>query len=323
MKKTFLSITMAAMLAVSGLIFSTNVGADGSFDGSAAVNGGGTSFDLEVIPNGFSFGGGIATGEAEGGYVGGWIFNNGTGTGYTSVIGGGVTNTTAYVYDPGYDLGIGVGSTTNTLAVTGGTVGGSINALGLTVGAIEGEASQGSFDFSAIGASPLPVWDSAGSSSGFAGQSSEGEFSGAGGALFVGAYDITAGVNMEGTSFSQSYRAIDFFSGGQTEYMGTQTGAFTDITTVGTVANTGIAGGTVSGDWNASGFVSADTTQALNGGNAMASVNGSYSASGSLGQNLDAHAIGTTQTSATSFDGFNGSIMTSSSSASVSAVVTP
>jgi hypothetical protein len=75
----------------------------------------------------------------------------------------------------------------------------------------------------------------------------------------------------------------------------------------------------LTGGWQAAGVASAKTIQVSNGGIAKAEANGSYSGAGSLGCNFEGSAVGGTQTSATTVQGYNGSIMTSSAAMKVSA----
>lgn len=323
MKKTFLGIAMATVIAVSGFMGAANVGAAGSFSGNASVDGGGISADLQLIPNGIAGGIGIAGGEADGAYSGGWIFN-GSGNGFTGVSAGGFTDTNAYTYTPGgtLDIGIGVGSKTESIATTEGVVNGGIKGLGLTGGTIDGEVFQGTLNSSTVGTSPLGVWDSNGNSTGTALQGSTGEFAGIGGAVFNGKYDIKAGIDMGGISYSNSYRGIDFTSTGKTEAMGTNVGIVTEVTSFGSASDTGFGAATVDGGFIAGGSIEADTTQSLTGGNANASLNTGYIGSGSLGQTLNADAFGATQTSATTINGYNGEVMSAQSGTNVSITVT-
>jgi hypothetical protein len=120
---------------------------------------------------------------------------------------------------------------------------------------------------------------------------------------------------MWGGSYSASYRGID----GNTEYLGTNVGAWTNINTD-TISNDSLfAEGGIRGGYIAAGVASAKTVQTTQNGFASANANGGYVATGNLNCDLNASVTGYTHTSATPT--LNGSVMTSSAGMRVSANV--
>ena len=299
--------------------------ASGNFDISVKAIGGGISADGKTIPNGaaggFGIAGGVGAGEASGAFESfrflGRTVTLGGAEANIGVTAGGVTQTTAYTFNPG-GFGIGVGSYTDNYAVIGGHVDG--NACGLAyssamVGAIGGQAS---LNGSVLFGSPLPVWDSHGMTYGLAGQGSVGAFVIGGGAAGLGSYEADAGIDMWGGSYSESYRGINFLQGGKTEYMGSNVGAWTHVTSYGNADSRGFAGAYAEGCYLAGGFATSKTVQFTDSGFAKATAAGSYTGSGPLGTGFNGSANGYTYTSATTFDGYNGSIMSASAGMSVS-----
>lgn len=306
-----------------------NCSATGNFDISVFAKDGGLSGDIEIIPNGIAGGfgltggvaGGSATGEVKTGKTYGWIGPNWYNYGWKTVdLGktsadiemwaGGVTKTVSESFNPNVgDIGIGVSSYTHNTAVTGGELKGSVFGLGYSGGAIVGITGQKSFNGSLLTGSPLSAWKSTGVTYGVAGQSSLGGFTGYGISAGFGSYDVEADIYMSGMSGSESWRAIDFFEGGKTEYMGTIVFANTLVETTGYAKDTVIAEAGVDGGFTAKGDVATKTTQSVNGGTAVAKANGGYTGYGSLNCNFLGSAVGYSQTSATTLDGYNGSIM--------------
>jgi len=137
-----------------------------------------------------------------------------------------------------------------------------------------------------------------------------------------------AGIDMTGFSYSESYRAIDKFEGGKTESMGTFVGAGTDVKSYGNDwewkvnEGCGIAcsNASVDGGWIAAGGAATRTVQGGDGlGHARAGAVGGYFGAGELGTNFNGSAIGHSQTSITTIDGFNGSINGASAGMKVTA----
>ena len=312
-----------------------NANAEGNFDIDVFAIGGGLSFDGELIPNGAAGGigaaGGVAAGEAEGSFESFRFFrktiNLGSAEGNLKAIGGGMTKTEAYDFNqPGgsgpYDLAIGVGSETDNFAETGGHLSGGATGLAYSAGGIAGAAGQASLNGSILTGSPLPVWDSKGVTGVVAGQGSLGAFIGGGIAAGYGDYEVGADIWMHGNSEADSYRAVDFFPGGHTEYMASYGRASTEVQSYGYANDNHLATSFVTGGYVAAGGVKTATIQAVNtglgGGIAKSSANGSYSGSGDLGTNFNGKAEGYSKTSATTLNGYNGAIMTSGAGMKVS-----
>jgi len=304
-----------------------NCSASGNFDISTFAAGGGADCALETIPNGIAGGisgaGGISVGEASGQFSSFRFFRRtitlgGAGADLNSVAGG-VTNTYDYVFSPGVgDIGIGVGSVSDSSAITAGSL--HVEAWGLAEshGEIAGLAGQGSLNGSLIGPSPLCCWTSKGISTGLAGQGSLGGFIGGGIAAGLGSADVEAGIEMSGQSGSESYRAIDWFDGGKTEIMGTNVFANTVVTSYGNVDTCLIGCADVEGGFVAGGMAASLTCQKTNNGVAKATSIGVYAGAGELGCSFNGNATGYTQTTATTINGYNGSIMSSSAGMKVS-----
>jgi hypothetical protein len=330
--------------------------AEGEFDISVFAIGGGLSADGVLIPNGAAGGigasgaiaGGAAIGDFEeyerpiydtiyvgpcgGGFMGLGYLNpynyQSTLVGYETialgdaganigVTAGGFTKTEAFTFNPG-GFGIGVGSYTNNITVLGGHLDGWAWGDAYSAAAVAGIGGQASLDGSILFGSPLPIWDSHGMTLGVATQGSIGGFSAIGGAAGLGSYEADANILMFGTSYSASYRGIDFKPGSKTEYMGTDVGAYTTIITSKNAGGSAIGFGIVDGGFVAGGLVTAKSVQIANGGIASANAVGSYSGSGDLGCNYSGSAVGYARTSATTLNGYNGSVMTSSAGMQVS-----
>ena len=320
--------------------------AEGNFAINTFAAGGAIDMDGKLIPNGAAGGigaaGGVAVGSAQGAFESydlpyfsfeDWKWHSTTITlgGAEANIGvtaGGLTKTEAYRFNPGVgNMGIGVGSYTHNIAAVHGALDGNAWGLAHSEGFFAGVAGQGSLDGSIVFGSPLPFWESEGVSYGLAGQGSFGYIYGFGGATVLGSYDLEAGIDMSGFTQSASWRAVNFFDGGKTEYMGTAVLTNTQVESYGDADGQGLGGGFVGGQWVAGGFATSKTIQTIEtpygGGFAAANANGAYSGSGALGCNLNATAQGYTQTSATTLNGYNGSIMRSSAGMKVNNVNNP
>ena len=323
-----------------------NCHASGNFDISTFAAGGGVDCALETIPNGVAGGigaaGGVSLGEASGSFesykkpvyewkkvcrcgrcrwerrlVGYKTVTLGNAGADLNSVAGGFVNTNDYVmHDCG--LFIGVGSQTDTFATTRGSLHVEAEGLAEAHGFIGGIAGQGSLNGSLIGPSPLCCWDSEGFSAGLAGQGSIGGFAGGAVAGLYGEADIEAGIDMFGNSYSESYRGITFDGDFKTEYMGTNVGASTEVTSYKAVDTSCLATGCIDGGFMAGGFAGALTVQKTDSGIAKASALGMYSGGGSLGCNFSGSAAGYTHTSATTLQGYSGSVMSSSAGMQVS-----
>ena len=319
--------------------------AEGNFNIDTFAIGGGLSLDGKLIPNGAAGGigaaGGVAFGKAEGSFesfelpIYGWVKIDGrwryrqvdtktialgSAKGELESVAGGFTKTDAYRFTPSVgDIGIGVGSyTDNAAAVTGGSLYVEANGLAEAHGFMGGIAGQASADGSFVVGSPLPMWDSNGLSAAVAAQGSLGGFYGGAVAGLYGDAEVSANVEMSGYTQTESYRAIDFFDGGKTEIMGSYVNAQTTVATSSNVDRSGLATGFVSGGYQAAGVAATKTIQATNSGFAKATAVGTYSGSGSLGTNFNGQAVGYSGTSATTLNGYNGTVMTSSAGMEVS-----
>jgi len=119
---------------------------------------------------------------------------------------------------------------------------------------------------------------------------------------------LNADISMQGMSYSESYRYRMIGDGWQTEGLGTNVGAMTDVVTSGNVA----------GSFTAHGGATTLTVQ--NG--AVAGAVGSYSGGGTLGSGYTGSAVGYSSTSTTTFTGMNGSVNTAAAGMKVSSQVT-
>ena len=317
-KTSIMAMTAAAMLLMGGSAFAAD------FDVNTGVIGGAISADAQALPflsgGALGLGGAVGTADADGsGFI---AFGDVEGN--VGVVGGGLSSTTSYTYTPGIgDVSIGVGSATNTEAVTGAhldvAVGG---AFGAAAADADGFAAQGSVNASSVDDSPI-YFNSAGSSDGVAAQASFGGFESevAAGTL-VGNADASADVDitMAGKTHSQSYRAVDFGTV-RTETMGTNVSTTTEImTNTDTDTNSaGFAGSyaDVDGGARAFGGNQAETSQLTGTGAALAQTEGAYSGGTAVGGNYLGTSYGYTQTSATTVNGMNGSIMNASAGQTV------
>jgi hypothetical protein len=339
--KKFLSIlTVSAFLFTAPMAFAKDCDgpdcqASGNFDIGVFAVGGNLDADLATIPNGAAGGisaaGGIGAGEAEGSFESfrfwGRTFNLGSSDAEVRVTAGGATDTNAYQFDkygdPRYDISIGVLSQSNGVAEAGGYLEGSAEGLAYSGGALGAIAGQATLDGSIVTGSPLAVWDSKGMTMAVAGQGSVGGFVGGGIAAGYGDYQVGADVFQVGYSRAASYRAIDFFNGGQTEWLVSDAIAQTKVTSYG-YANDGCIGvAHVAGGYIAAGAVATKTVQFANNGAAIAKSNASYQGASQLGCDFNGAANAWSKTGATTYDGLNGSIMTSAAGASVSNSSTP
>jgi hypothetical protein len=304
-----------------------NCSASGNFGISTLAAGGGVDGDLNFIPNGIAGGisgaGGVSQGLA-GGEISsfkffGHTFTLGSASGELDSVGGGVTNTHDYTYHPDLgDVSIGLGSTSDSWATTEGHLNVQAKGVAGAAGEISGIAGEGSLNGSLIGPSPSFGWESKGFSGGVAGQGAIGGFAGFGATGLYGESDVAAGVTMDGQSYSESYRAIDWHDGKTTEYMGTNVGAFTNVTSYRDVDNSCFAIGAVDGGYVAGGFAGAITHQSVDGGVANATAFGSYQGAGELGCSFSGSAEGYTSTNITTVPNYQGSVVGSHAGMSVS-----
>lgn len=326
MKKSFITIIVGLLLMAAPALAcdGPNCSASGNFDIDVSTAAGGVSADIQTIHNGLAGGigaaGGITSGEAQGAFGSWGPFTLGSSEADLNVYSGGLTNTNAYRFQPISSMGhgIGIGSSTDTFATVGGSLEGEAHGLAYSHGNISGVAGQGSLDGSLIGDSALHGWDSEGTSFGVAAQGSIGHFYGTGCAFGHGSYELAADIDMWGLTYSESYRGIVYDNGSRTELMGTNTGAFTKINSSGYDNTNCIAHADVDGGFVAGGAIAARTVQTTNGGVAAASMNAAYIGTGKLGCTLNASATGYTNTSITTTNGYNGSIVSASSGAHVS-----
>jgi len=329
-KKLLVVSLVACMALFAGNAFADggcNGGPDCSAEGNFSINtfaaGGGVDAHgvlltkgggLSGAAGGLSAAGGIGTGEANGGFTsfrffGRTITLGSAGADLYSRGGGQVLVDDAGTYNPGIgNKSIGVYSHSNNVASTAGSL--DVNAKGLaySAGSIAGAAGQGSIDGSIITGSPKYPWTSKALSGGVAAQGSAGAFIGGVGTFGYGSGHVGAKIDMWGDSYSASYRAID----GDTEIVGTNVRAWTDVDSGASVDTHKIAAGFVEGGWAAGGTAVAGTVQVTDTGIAKASAIGSYSASGQLNCDFSGSASGYTQTTATQTPGYRGSMMSSS-----------
>lgn len=312
-----------------------------TFDAAGAV-------DFQSIPNGGAFGlsGGIGHGHAT---AGGFIIN-GLVEGEVEANSAGFAGPSsdqAYRWSPGFgDKSIGVGSSSTAIGNTGASAKIKVDpdkGFGEVDANIHGFAAQGTLNGSALTGSPRFGWDSGGFTAGLAGQGSIGSFEGNAFAisgpdfsyrkyLFCGPrihVDSKAGagmgaeINMNGGSWSDSYRFIDWDKqdGTKTEGMGTYVGAYTNVTSHGYDYDwdkgLGYANANVEGGYTVIGGAATLTVQTTDTGFAKAGAFGVYSGSGSLGSNYSGSAIGGSHTQITTIKGMNGSASSSSANMTV------
>jgi len=311
-----------------------NCDASGNFKIDTFAIGGGISADGALITKGYpvsgaaggiGVAGGVSAGTAAGSFesfkMRKYVFFGpyvtvvlGAANGALMSEAGGETRTISETFDPGPGKNIGVRSQTDTRAITAGSL--EVGAVGAAeaAGVIGGVAAQGSIDGSIIGPSPKYFDHSTGVSAGVAAQGSLGGFYGAAGTGLYGEADVSANVDMYGQTYSASYRGVQ----GDTEYMGTNVSAKTEVQSDSDYNRSGLATGIVDGGWKAGGIAAAKTVQVTDSGYAKANAVGNYSASGDLGCDFNGAAVGSTFTSATQHVGFNGSIMRSEAEMSVS-----
>jgi hypothetical protein len=336
-----LAVLLSASMAFASEIGQGCIGSGcGNVNGSFKINtlaiGGGIDADGQLVKHGAAGGisaaGGLTIGEASGtiktivvptyGWVkinGKWkyvqtgtqTFAGGSASGQLDTVGGGLTTTEAGKYKDSDGLKH-VFSASDSFAATEARLQLSSFGIANAEGCILGVAGEGSLNGS--------IMFNHGVSTGVAGQYGVGYFAGAAGTALFGKADVDAGVDIWGTSYSDSYRGkINNPDGSVTRVLGTNVGATTDVTSWGNQEYCGLAGGFLTGGWQAGGVAATHTVQNSPGGYATANAVGSYSGSGPLGCNFEGSAIGGTQTSATTVSGYNGSVMTSNASMKVTA----
>lgn len=133
-----------------------------------------------------------------------------------------------------------------------------------------------------------------------------------------------AQINMDGGSYSGSYRYINDIDGSHTEGMGTEVGAWTNVESYGnsyedingcglSIAEAGVEGG-----YMVAGGAATHTYQTLpDGSSASASAVGFYAGSGVLGDSFTGSVEGYSSTSMTTVSGMKGSASMSSAGMSV------
>ncbi len=135
---------------------------------------------------------------------------------------------------------------------------------------------------------------------GFSGQAVTGEFSGEVNKTNHGGYEMSAYINAQAKNVSESYGYKVYGDGWQVKGAGSNVESYTSLQSGST--------GPVSGGWEVEGIAATGTLQTYGDGYAGAGAIGTYSCSGSLGQNFSGYAVGGTNTSITTVDGKNGSI---------------
>lgn len=330
MKKKIFGVLFAAML-VFGMVGAVNAGCvgpdcsgQGNFDIDVFAAGGGVDTDF-VTGNGGYAGGISGAGGVAGGSANGTVWNADA-YGDLGVTAGGLTDTYNGTYDPtsGADYSNGLASMSFSQAETtgNGVVGVDTGWAAGTSMSLYGLAAQGSANCAGIHGYNHPAARTTGGSHGEVAQGSAGGFLGAGFATSGFGGDAAAAMGaeifMNGSTFVGSYRYADLNNGVQTEGMGTNLAATTNLTSSKYTATEGcLAGAGIGGGWVAGGAGQSVTQQVANGGIALSTANGSYSGAGGLGCNYNGYLNGGTHTSITTVDGMNGSIVRSDASMSV------
>lgn len=364
MKKFFTTAVLITCLIFSGMAIAgppqhNNDSADISFGGyaiNAKAAGGALDYDMKMIPNGFA--GGISgSGGAADSASSGFVFN-GSVKAEVGAVGGGLTMTDAYRWNPGMgDKSIGVGSYSENYAIAGANASLKVDPDGrLKYGFIPtaggeadahmmGAAGQATLNVSGLTGSPRYEWNTDGFTGGIAGQGSIGAFAGGAYAISGPDYekwvrtgrcgwrkidvdskagaDMGAEITMTGYSYSDSYRFIDRDGGTKVEGMGTSVAAGTNVETYGYNHDwdrgLSSSGSCLKGGYVVSGGAAAKTVQYNDNGVAKATAVGFYAGAGSLNSNFTGSAVGGTHTTITTVGGMKGSIVNSNASMSITA----
>lgn len=301
-----------ALACQGGGCFESN---NGYLDLSSKAIGGGTSFDFDFTGGGFAVGGGTSFGGSQS-WLGGSV-KNGTIEGNVDSLGGGFSETNTWK-----EANL-IGTSTSNFATAGGSIDAKVDpgykGSGSFSGGLWGSASQDSFSKS--GMTTGSGWDSVGVTGGFATQQSGGSFSGGvngwSGAdkklcgtcfdSYAGA-GVNVGIEMTGSSYSQSQRFFSDNGATKTEGLRNDVGASTSVTSFATKdayksGNAGASAWLGVNCFDASGLVKSTTVQANQNGYAAAGAVGSYSGSGSFGSEYTGKADGYTMTTLTTLPG--------------------
>jgi hypothetical protein len=341
-KKVIVGFTSAMVIFAGANAFAcdgpqcegTNIG---KLNVSVKAGGLGIDMDSKTIKNGMAFGISGAGGAAKGGAMG--ITQNGKISADVDVVAGGVTVTEAYKWKP--DLGdngkgIGVGSSSSSTSALHGSMKLKAKAqkdgFARVGGNMCGVTGQGTLNASRL--TTTDKFDSFGHTGGVAAQGSVGGFHGGG---FVSAghggkavLKLKAGIDMQGFSYSDSYRGIIKEDGVRTELVGNLVGAETHVQSyedrLAKDKGCAIALGGVRGGYIAGGGVISRTSQFIVDegtiGGATAYANGHYAGAGALGTNYDGYAHGGTHTTVSTVAGMNGTITSSSAHMDVGSKIT-
>lgn len=346
MKKFFAVFAIIAMLGFAPNAFACEgpeCSGVGNYNLDVSAMGGGIDYGYDTTYNGFAGGIGAAGGIA-GGHANSYI-NDGNAWGSVGVTAGGMVTGGSYDYFDG-----GRGSIRHTIGSYGlGTdeVGGHVDvnvdpnmgwcAGGAAEGGFEGIAGQATANASYMGSAPIQN-----SKIVTGGITAQGSIGALGGFATVGAGSdyytwcgyrdqyahagAAGGILMNGYTESASYRGVKYNNGSRTEFAGTDTWTNTQVDSYGHDYDHDGAGvfsdwsyGNVEGGFVAGGIAANGTMIQNRGGVANSGATAMYAGSGNLNCNFTGGANTSTWASSTTRSGWNGSIMSSGASASVTA----
>ena len=289
----------------------------GNFNFDAFAIGGGIDAGLRlhdgILTGGIAAGGGLAFGEGEGHIQTGTIgfgrwkktINFGEASGYLNVTGGGMAKVSPIDVD-GY-----VGTFSESIAVTG--LSGGVKVIGLGGAEVYGFGLAGQGN-AAFAGTVIPV----GYTYGVAGQGSIGYLLGGAAAVGLGSADFNGLISMYGYSYAMSMKDIFVNSDGfLVKQIGSQAGAGTQVDSTYMVKDSLIGVAYLTGGYQFAGAAKSDSFQITQGGLTHATSQGNYAGGGVLGCDMggsvDTYAVTQTMTK----PGWNGSINSASSGASV------
>ena len=337
MKKSIFAVLFIAIVSLIALPTSAMAElANGGFDLNTSggnIEMGGSSASID---GGFTGGGSIAGGFGIGNADS--HLYNGDAVGDLTTGGGGII--TGHNYDDltfNFNGGFGaeriIGSHSEAQAVTNGSLKLSVDAVGpacfwdfgrygdysVADGNFFGAAGQATGDFSMI--SPASHFDSNGFSGGIAAQGAVGFIEGSvdvESTLLNGWGEDTdtaaASFNTWGTTDAASWRGTFETATNRTEYMGSRSFAGTNVET--SFTDTG-HDAQVGGGFTAAGVAANKTVMTANNAMGSASAFGAYSGSGGLGTNYGGSANAISNVSIQTVNGYQGSFVSSTASASV------
>lgn len=310
----FALISTPAAFACDG----PNCFGSGNFDIKAKALGGGIDYDYRVDPSrekatgGISGAGGATFGHAKGNVT------NGKAKGFLDLTGGGVTNTESEYYRPEAAFGIGVYSFSDSHAQTTANLKVVAKKKASSSGGFLGVAGQGSLDGSYLGDHRM---NTKGETFGMVGQGSTGLIFGCANTSSKGkkrrVAEVDAGISMDGFSSSFSERGIIHDGSWTTDYFASGIEANTAVDSWVSERTKREAYTRAGGGFLAIGGGTTKSNISGSNGFGKASASGSYMGVGELGCNYTGGLSGSTYTNYSTLDGYNGAIVSSGASMSV------